>query len=182
MQSMAIEVSKFEFREAQREDCAAIAQLVNSAYRGDFSRKGWTTEADLLGGQRTDVEKIEEMLQSSEGVFLLAFRKATLLGSVYLEKKDATTAYLGMFAVNPELQNLGIGRAMLQEAEFKVRQWWRSQRMIMTVIPLREELIAWYERRGYKRTNEVQDFPKTNPRFGLPLRADLSLEVLEKYF
>ena len=163
-------------------DLEAIAALVNSAYRGDSSRAGWTTEADLVGGQRTDPESLRADLRSTPGAVILTMRDepdGALLGSVWLEPKSAEVWYLGMLTVRPDLQARGLGRRMLQEAErYAAAQG--ARRMRMTVITVRDTLIAWYERRGYRRTGELLPFPYGHDRFGLPQRDDLQFEVLEK--
>jgi ribosomal protein S18 acetylase RimI-like enzyme len=168
------------FRKATFNDLPQVAQLVNSAYRGESSKIGWTTEAHLLEGQRTDAEKLQEMISEVDSHILLGFTGDNLVGSVHLKKKDSNSAYLGMFAVNPQLQASGIGKLLLQESENSVAQWWGVSKILMTVIPLRTELIDWYQRRGYRRTGQIESFPSEDPRFGVPLRDDLSLEVLIK--
>jgi ribosomal protein S18 acetylase RimI-like enzyme len=85
-----------------------------------------------------------------------------------------------MFSVRPHLQGSGIGKTLLDEAERMVRDHWRLPVMRMTVIDIREELIAFYERRGYRRTGITKPFPYGDERFGIPRRGDLRFEVLEK--
>lgn len=168
------------FRRAGTADAEAIAALVNSAYRGDSSRAGWTTEADLLGGQRTDAEEIAQLVGREGSVLLLCLRAGELVGSVYVERMDDATAYLGMLVIRPVLQGQGLGRCLMDEAERFARAEWGAARMQMQVITLRPELIAWYERRGYRRTGETRPFPASDPRFGLPKVAGLQFGVLEK--
>ena len=168
-----------QFRRATPADAAALAALVNSAYRGDSSRAGWTTEADLLGGQRTDREEIAQLLSSTDSILLICVEGQNLIGSAHLEKLDADTAYLGMLTIAPPLQGRGLGQQMMDEAERLARTEWHTRTMQMQVIALRHELIAYYERRGYRRTGETRPFPD-DPRYGLPKVANLSLDVLEK--
>lgn len=166
---------------ATEADVTALALLVNSAYRGQSSRAGWTTEADLLGGQRTDEAALREFLAApSDSRLMLTVRTADeLLACVQLERRGET-AYLGMLTVAPQRQADGIGRRLLEAAEQTVRRQWESRVMEMTVIAQRTELIAWYERRGYRRTGETAPFPYGDPRFGLPRRPDLHFVVLRK--
>jgi GNAT superfamily N-acetyltransferase len=168
------------YRAAGVQDVAAVVGLVESAYRGESSRAGWTTEADILGGQRTDAQAVLDVVQDPESVLLLAFSEGgTLWACCHLERRD-DYAYFGMFAVRPTLQGAGVGKAVLAEAERLVVQWWGVREMHMTVITVREELIAWYERRGYHRTGKTSPFPYGDERLGLPQRDDLEFELLVK--
>ncbi|WP_407704833.1 GNAT family N-acetyltransferase [Tellurirhabdus rosea] len=151
--------------------------LVNSAYRGDSSRKGWTTEADLLGGIRTTEEGMRAMLQKPTATILCYLQADDLIGCVYLEKKEEDL-YLGMLTVDPERQAGGIGKQLLSAAEEHARA--QGCRAIqMTVISVRHELIAYYERRGFRATGETEPFPMNDPRFGLP-KQNLEFIVLKK--
>ena len=167
------------FRSATAADVDALVPLVTSAYRGDASRAGWTTEADILDGNRIVPEVLLEDIARPRSRILMARRDDTLLGCAHVEARG-DAGYFGMFAVAPTRQRAGLGGAILAEAERVVRDEWQLPRMRMTVIDLREELIAWYERRGYHRTGETLPFPATDPRFGLPKRDDLRFAVLEK--
>ncbi len=167
------------FRAATAGDVDAIVALVQSAYRGDQSRIGWTTEANLLDGQRTDAAEVAGLIAGPDRRILLCEHNGELLASAALERHGAT-AYFGMFAVRPEAQAGGIGTAALAEAEQIARTEWGCEEMQMTVISLRTELIAWYERRGYRRTGVFRPFPYGDARFGLPRRDDLRLELLRK--
>jgi ribosomal protein S18 acetylase RimI-like enzyme len=174
-----VRMSEPGWRIAQSADVPALHALVNSAYRGDSSRQGWTTEADLLGGQRTDAEGLREVIAAEGSVVLLLEEGGVLLACVNLRRRE-DSAYLGMLTVKPDLQARGTGRKMLEIAEAFVRREWKSARIEMTVIRQRDELIAWYERRGYRRTGHFEPFPYGDARFGLPKRPDLEFEVLEK--
>jgi ribosomal protein S18 acetylase RimI-like enzyme len=173
-------VSLLWFRPATADDVEAVVALVESAYRGDSSRAGWTTEADLLDGQRTDAAAVQAIVDADDRLVLLGFDGAELRGCCELRRRDGGTAYFGMFAVSPALQGAGIGKVVLDEAERQVRELWGATRMEMTVLTQREELIAWYERRGYTRTGAIEPFPYGDERFGLPRRPDLMFEVLAK--
>jgi ribosomal protein S18 acetylase RimI-like enzyme len=169
---------RLSFRTAVIADAAAIARLVNSAYRGDSSREGWTTEADLLGGQRTDTDEIVELIEARGSIVLLMHRGPELVGSVHLQR-SGSEAWLGMLTIKPALQGAGLGKRFLEEAERVVMDAWESTAMLMTVISVRDELIAYYERRGYARTGELRPFP-TSPRFGVPRVDRLEFAVLRK--
>jgi ribosomal protein S18 acetylase RimI-like enzyme len=164
---------------ATEADLDAVAALVNSAYRGDSSRAGWTTEADLLDGRRTDADDVRSCIERARSIVLLAERAGQLVACAHVAI-DGEAGYFGMFSVTPTLQRAGVGKAVLAEAERVVREDWQVRTMRMTVIDVRGELIAFYERRGYARTGIKKPFPYGDERFGLPRRADLRFEVLEK--
>lgn len=188
------------FRDATLADVPAVVELVESAYRGERSRAGWTTEADLLGGQRTDPEEVQALVKDPAATLRLALgphdastrgastsvgsmtgaraRVGDLLGCV-LVRSEREHAHLGMFAVRPTLQSRGLGSALLAEGE-RIAGEGRALRVRMTVIEQRSELLAWYMRRGYRSTGQTEPFPYGNPRFGLPKRDDLRFVVLEK--
>jgi ribosomal protein S18 acetylase RimI-like enzyme len=167
------------FRYAVQADCAAIVALVESAYRGEASRAGWTTEADLLGGQRTDADEIAAILAEPHARLLLALDGGEIVGCVLL-RREPEGAYLGMLAVRPRLQGGGLGKRLLAEAEERARCDLGAARIRMTVIEQRKELIAWYQRRGYANTGHTEPFPYGHPCFGLPKRDDLRFVVLAK--
>jgi ribosomal protein S18 acetylase RimI-like enzyme len=166
-------------RPATTADVPALVALVNSAYRGDSSKVGWTTEADLLDGQRVDVEGLTETIVRSGTVILLHERDHALVACVHLER-TGEDCYLGMLTIRPTAQGAGLGRQMLEAAERWALEHWSSRAIHMTVIVQRTELIAWYERRGYRRTGERKPFPYGDERFGLPRRHDLAFEVFRK--
>lgn len=172
------------FRDAAEADIPALVALVTSAYRGDASRVGWTTEADLLDGNRIDPDVLRGDIVRPGSRVLLAERARgdsarELLGCAHISIEDGA-GYFGMFSIRPELQGAGIGKQLLAEAERMAREEWKLPAMRMTVIDVRDELIAYYVRRGYRRTGVKKPFPATDPRFGIPKRDDLRFEVLEK--
>jgi ribosomal protein S18 acetylase RimI-like enzyme len=168
-----------EMRAATSADVDALNALVNSAYRGDSSRAGWTTEADLLGGQRVDPERLTESISASDQVVLVYEVDARIDACVLLQR-TGDTSYLGMLTVRPTLQGRRIGTRVIESAELWAREHWSTREMHMTVLVQRPELIAWYERRGYRRRGERKPFPYHDERFGLPRRPDLEFEVLVK--
>lgn len=177
---MSDEITVFlDFRPATAIDVDAIVALVESAYRGDASKIGWTTEADLLDGRRTGADDVIACIKRPRSRILLAERSDQLLACAHVADEDGA-GYFGMFSVQPKLQGGGIGKALLDEAERTVRDEWQLPVMRMTVIDVRAELIGFYERRGYRRTGITKPFPYGDERFGIPRRDDLRFEVLEK--
>jgi ribosomal protein S18 acetylase RimI-like enzyme len=169
----------FTFRTAGPADVPTLVDLVESAYRGERSRAGWTHEADLLGGQRTDPELVSAAVADPAGAVLVAEDGGQIVACCQLERRDGYV-YFGMFAVAPTRQGGGLGRLVLAEAERFAQARWGAGELRMTVITQREDLIAWYVRRGYTRTGELSPFPYGDERFGLPLRPDLAFETLTK--
>ena len=167
------------FRDATDADVDALVELIESAYRGESSRAGWTTEADILDGQRTDRDGVLEVVKAADSRLLTVEREGRIVACCQLEHRG-DHAYFGMFAVSPALQGAGLGRTVIAEAERQAREGWGVTEMHMTVISLREDLIAWYERRGYRRTGRTTPFPYGDERFGIPQRDDLEFELLVK--
>ncbi len=168
-----------EFRRAQAADVANIVALVESAYRGESSQKGWTTEADLLDGQRTDAAEVLQLLLAPASQIILAFDGDALLASAHIQMHD-DGCHFGMFAVVPTLQGGGVGKALLAEGERRAALDFGATEMRMWVIWMRESLIAFYQRRGYRLTGEREDFPYGDDDFGLPKRDDLYFVVMSK--
>ncbi|MDN3584465.1 GNAT family N-acetyltransferase [Mucilaginibacter flavus] len=158
-------------------DVPELNILINSAYRGEGSKKGWTTESDLIDGIRIDEPMLMEYL-NNDAITILKYvnDEGKIIGTVYLEVKG-DRLYLGMFSVSPTLQNGGVGRALIEEAEVVAKQL-GLHIISMTVIRSRTELISWYERRGYTFTGEIQPF-HDHGRFGEP-KALIELIVMEK--
>ena len=165
------------FRLATTEDVAVIVALVNGAYRGDRSTRGWTTEAHLLDGIRTDTDEVRALIEAADSVILLAERADTVIGTVLLQHDD-DAAYLGMLVIEPEQQASGLGKQLMRAAEEFVQREWHATRIWMTVLVQRDELIAFYERRGYRRTGRFEPWPseaKSTPKV-----EGLRFEILEK--
>ena len=139
-------------------DIPALVSLLNSAYRGESSKKGWTTEADMISGNiRTDEAQLKHLMEKPGAVFLKSVNeKDGIEGCVYLDKRNSKL-YLGMLSVNPAIQAKGTGRKIMAAAEdYSRREGCRA--IFMRVISLRHELIAWYEKQGYYKTGETQPF------------------------
>lgn len=163
-------------RIAVAQDVSAIAGLIESAYRGDVSRQGWTTEAALFAGNRTSVSEVSSLLAEQDTRFVVAIEGSCLVGCAVI-RNESGIGYFGMFAVSPTLQGEGLGKQILFFAEKMARELWSCQSMSMTVISIREELIAFYLRRGYRATGE-KPFPfdkEPNAR-----RRDFHFVVLSK--
>ncbi|WP_210516927.1 GNAT family N-acetyltransferase [Hymenobacter terricola] len=158
-------------------DAPRLTQFVNAAYRGETARQGWTTEADLLDGQRIDEAGLLDLLALPDAAILLGLgEEGELLGSFHVQARGPLV-YLSMLAVNPAGQGRGVGKFLLRAAEDYGRQHGCTISK-MTVISVRAELIAYYERQGYRQTGATEPFP-ADPRFGIP-RQPLVLLVLEK--
>ena len=168
------------FRSATTADIGRLQPFVHAAYRGDSARRGWTHEADLLDGQRIDAEGLGEAIADPAQVILMAERGGELLGCVSITDKGQGLAYLGMLTVDPVRQGGGLGRKLIAAAEAEARARFGADRMEMTVIVQRRELIDWYVRCGYAETGERRPFPSADPRFGLPRRDDLAFTVLAR--
>ena len=157
-------------------DFPAIAALVNAAYRGPESAKGWTSEAEMIGGERTNIDRLRAETAKPEANLLILRDDddATLLGCVMVERMQDAIWYLGMLTVRPDLQSKGAGRVLLTGAEDFARAKGAAE-MHMTVISIRDTLIAWYLRRGYRDTGDRLPYP-----YGDPPRPDLQFAVLAK--
>ncbi|WP_333740902.1 GNAT family N-acetyltransferase [Streptomyces sp. IBSBF 2806] len=167
------------FRDATAADVDVLVRLIESAYRGDSSRAGWTTEADILQGQRTDPDGVLAVVEAPDSRLLTVEQDGRIVACCQLEHRG-DHAYFGMFAVSPTAQGSGLGKAVMARAEREAREGWGAAEMHMTVISVREDLIAWYERRGYRRTGRMTPFPYGDERFGIPQRDDLQFELLVK--
>jgi ribosomal protein S18 acetylase RimI-like enzyme len=167
-------------RIAARADLAAIHALVERAYRGENARRGWTHEDDLLEGARLPAEALQAMLGDPAQRLLVAEAGDVALGCVRVTDQGGGTAHLGLLSVDPAIQTRGYGRRLVAAAEEEAVRSFAAARMEMSVIRQRPELVAWYERQGYRRTGEEQPFPPGDTRFGRPRMEGLTFVVLEK--
>ena len=159
------------------EDIVSLNTLINSAYRGEFSKKGWTTEAHILEGSRTTEVELLGIIQDASHTILKYSDNGKIIGCVLLKVK-ANELYLGMLTVSPDLQNSGIGKKLLRQAEvFAVEM--QLPKIVMTVITVRVELIAWYKRNGYVDTGAREPFPVSDV-FNPTTKEPLEFMVLEK--
>jgi ribosomal protein S18 acetylase RimI-like enzyme len=171
------------FNVATAEELSDLTALLNSTYRGESSRAGWTTEADFFAGARTTVTRIERELAAGPGRLFITLREAPsapIIGCVYLAPNQADeTCYLGMLAVSAQSQAQGLGRALLTAAEAKASDL-GARSMELRVLSPRSELMAWYERHGYSRTGEISPFPYREAAEDLPTRLDLEFVHFRK--
>ena len=167
------------YRYATSDDVEKVAALIERAYRGPEAAAGWANEAHLLTGPRTTEAEIATLIADRDSRFVLAEIREVLVGCALIQK-DGDEAYFGMFSIEPSHQIAGLGKALLAKSEKAARDLWASKAMSMVVINLREELIAWYERRGYLQTGHREDFP-FSPTAG-ELRRDFDLIELKKVF
>jgi ribosomal protein S18 acetylase RimI-like enzyme len=159
------------------EDVSDLEQLINSAYRGETSKQGWTTEANLLEGKRITEDELTEIIKNKENIILKFTENNKIIGCVLLVNKESKL-YLGMLTVSPELQNSGIGKKLLQEAESHALSL-GLPKIVMTVISIRVELIAWYNRHGYVDTRVREPFP-LNDTDAIIANQPLEFIVMEK--
>jgi len=163
---------------AEEKDIDSLVALMDSAYRGENSKQGWTSEADLfIGNKRTDETTVADLIKKPSAVFLKYLNEVGKLEACVLLNKKDTRIYLGMFSVSPSAQGKGIGKKLLAAANDYAREH-NCTSIFMTVITVREELIAWYERNGYQKTGKVLPFP-VDERYGIPTQP-LEMLVLEK--
>jgi len=168
--------------DAVEADYAEIIDLANVAYRKTGPGSSWNSETGLIEGQRLNESLLREEFAKKPTAHLLVYRDASdgpLLGTVWLEPKDLTTWYLGLLTVRPDQQDRGLGKTILATAEDFVREH-GGTRIRMTVLFIRETLIAWYQRRGYILTGETEPWHYDDERFGKALRDDLYFVVMEK--
>jgi ribosomal protein S18 acetylase RimI-like enzyme len=167
-----------KLRVAVPEDADAIVALANTSYRGESGKRGWTTESDLLEGTRTDREEVQTLITTDGSEILLCTDNHVIVGSVHV-LRQGTECYLGMLMVDPEMQRAGVGSKLIEAAEKHARDMWGSKTMTMSVISIRNELVAYYERRGYHRTGKIRPFVADEVH-GMPRIPGLQFETLEK--
>jgi ribosomal protein S18 acetylase RimI-like enzyme len=173
-------MTEVTIRDAVASDIPSLHALIESAYRGEASRAGWTTEADLLDGQRTDPEELAAILADPVQALLTAWRDGHLIGCVLIADRGEGTGYFGMLSISPVLQGSGLGRRLVETAHAALADRFGARRVRISVFPQRVTLIAWYERLGYRPTGDTLPFPYDNPRFGRPRRDDLYFVVLQR--
>jgi ribosomal protein S18 acetylase RimI-like enzyme len=159
------------------EDIPQLVALINSAFRGEDSKKGWTTEATLIDGdRRIDEPELQRMIENPNGTIKKYSLDGKIVGCVYLEVRGPEL-YLGALSVSPEIQARGLGKKMLKYAHYFALEK-KCSSIVMLVVSVRKELIDWYLRHGYLLTSETRPFP-TDDKFGTP-RQTLEFVVLRK--
>ena len=151
--------SPLSFRPAEPGDIPALHALIERAYRGESARLGWTHEADLIASPRTSADELAGIISSPDDRLIGAWRGAAPVGCVRLSRQAPDGAYLGMLTVDPALQGGGLGDAILRHAEAQAPALFGARTMVMWVVSVRGELIAYYRRRGYAPTGERRPFP-----------------------
>ena len=170
------------FHKAEISDTQTIAALINSAYRGECSRKGWTTEADILEGARTTTKEVASIIKRDDAFILIGSFNDEIVATMCCECQELafkSTSHFGMIAVKPTRQNKGHGKSLIKAAEAITVREWRVVGFHMAVISIRHELIAFYERLGYIKTGEFKDFPE-NSALWQPKVEGLNLQYLAK--
>lgn len=166
------------FRTAGRGDSDEIARLINMAYRPEPGCAGWTHETTLVTGDRTNPDQISASLQKPDSAMFVALQDNLIVACIHIEKAGPD-CHIGLFAVNPAFQCAGIGKQILAQAEDYAAEHFCSERFVMTVVSVRQELISFYLRRGYRRTGQITDYP-LSAGVGTPKQNDLKVEILEK--
>jgi len=169
----------FQFHPASPEHAGEITSLVNSVYRGENAKKGWTTEAEILGGIRITEEKVIEYINTKDNVIIIAVDDKKLIGCVHLEKEN-NFCWLGMLSVNVNYQTFGLGKILIEKSESFAKEKFGCNEMKMKVIGVRKELLEYYFRRGYRLTGEHEDFIIDEETFGKPFVQGLYFEILSK--
>ena len=164
-----------DLRIAAKADAQAIADLVNRAYRPAPHAAGWTHESHLVAGERTSAGQVRALFQP-RSVILLLCSEANIVACVHLQG-DSSGASIGMLATDPGLQAQGLGKRMLFQSE-------RSEQLgaslfRISVLSSRPELLAFYQRRGYVLTGEVEDYP-LSAGVGRPMVAGIQVLSLMK--
>lgn len=162
-----------EIRSALPADLPELRALIERAYRGDAARAGWTHEADLIEGDRTDEATLRAILASADERLLVGLADGAIVGCVQISRSGASKAYLGLLSVDPLRQAGGLGRRLIAAGEVAARERFGAETMELTVVTQRGELIAYYERRGYALTGERRPFP-------IPLAPPLEFQVMTK--
>jgi N-acetylglutamate synthase-like GNAT family acetyltransferase len=173
-----MDIKEITFKIAEVKDAEAITSLVNSVYRGENSKKGWTTEAYFLRGIRINEEKIREIIEQKNDVIILALHEGIIIGCVHLENAGSYS-YLGMLSVDVNYQDKGIGKILINECERYTKEVSGHSEIRMKVISRRKELIEYYNRRGYSAIGDLEEFGAKGDTFG-DTNEKLFFEIMSK--
>ena len=176
---MSDAASGLRLRAARPADADTLTALIRSAYRGDDSRAGWTSEADLVEGERINAGQVNAMIIDAGSLMLVGEDGDRIVACCQLRNEGAGLAYFGTFAVSPQAQGTGLGRQLMAEAEQLAVSSFGATRLEMTVLAPQDKLIAYYQRRGFRPTGETRPFP-ADPTYARPLVDGLYFVVLEK--
>jgi N-acetylglutamate synthase-like GNAT family acetyltransferase len=166
-------------RQAVESDAKDLVKVIRSAYRGDISRRGWTSEADLVGGDRIDVDQVLALAEANNSFFLVLEKNGEVVGCCHVESRGGGCCYFSTFSINPALQGAGLGDYLLREAELLAVATYKSTQMELAVLDQQTKLIEWYRRRDFSFTGETRPFP-VDEKFAKPLRENLYFVVLKK--
>jgi ribosomal protein S18 acetylase RimI-like enzyme len=160
---------------AKLDNAEELCKLINSAYRG---AQGWTKETDIVSGNRTTIDDVKTLIKNAVSHLFVAIINECIVACVCVEEKEGH-AYIGLLAVDPLYQNRGLGKKVLGMAEDYAITQLHAKELLMVVISQRKELIEYYERRGYKRTGEIKEYP-IHLNVGIPMVEGLTIEYLAK--
>jgi ribosomal protein S18 acetylase RimI-like enzyme len=166
-----------ELRVACEADAKEIAALVNKAYRPSPQDEGWTHEANLVAGERTTTEQVLSLFHEQSAILLLCLG-SNIVACVHIQQSQSG-AYIGMLATNPKMQAQGLGKQILLHAEAYATEYFEATVLKMSVLSSRPELLAFYERRGYVLTGEVEEYP-LSAGVGQPMVAGIQVLSLAK--
>lgn len=166
---------RFRLEKAKLNQSREICGLINLTYRG---AAGWTRETHIIQGNRTSLYEIETAIANPDAHFFVVNQHRGLVACIYVEKQEKS-AYIGFFSVHPTLQRKGIGNYILKQAETFALSELGAKKLVMYVVSQRPELIAFYERRGYVRTGQIEAYP-LHLGVGIPKVDGLTIEYLEK--
>jgi GNAT superfamily N-acetyltransferase len=167
-------MTMLEIRPATTTEAAAIAALVNRAYRPAGDTPGWTHEAHLVEGDRVSESGVRGLIQPGS-VVLIAREGDAIIACVHVEARG-TSAYIGMLTTEPARQAGGLGKQMLAAAERWAAAHFKAGTLCMSVLERRTDLLAYYERRGYRRTGNSEPF---HAHCGVGTLREAGLRVLE---
>jgi len=160
---------------ASIEDAERIKDLINLCYRG---MDGWTKETKIVSGDRISIDDTKTLIQKHNSKMFTVSIDETMIACIGIEQKE-NKAYISAFAVLPSYQNMGIGKQVLSQAEEYAANQFKAKELILVVVSQRQELIEYYERRGYKRTGQISKYP-VHLNVGIPIIEGLTIEYLSK--